>query len=161
MNDPDEPGTQGPEVDADPEPHVSYTGPERRLTDRIRLDRQVDEAPRQALEMVRADKLSRSIELLEAIRNMCLVLLVVLFLSGVGVVYIFDYMGDNRTRIDNLKTEIDASTTATGRVEKAFDKFSADNQLYLNNHEHTQRLICDLYRAQRMPLPDNGDCDNR
>jgi hypothetical protein len=120
----------------------------------IRESDDVQVERRAALKLVRADRMVRSIDLLESIRKMCLCLLMVLVALGLVTAFMVDYMTDNRAILA-------ANQAATEDVDEAFKEFSNNNQAYLDNHARTQRLICAWFVANELPLPDNGDCDNR
>lgn len=118
------------------------------------------------------DRDIRKINLLESVRMLCIALIVVGLGLG-GLVWSnhvqlghHEDNGKDRTaaltvKIDTLNSELDDQKQATRDITAAFDAFKLDNQAYLDNHARTQRLICGWYRANHVPLPDNGDCDGR
>ncbi|HEX8344743.1 MAG TPA: hypothetical protein VF657_08370 [Actinoplanes sp.] len=58
-------------------------------TDQVRADRQEDEAPREALELVRADRLERTINLMETVRALAIGLLVLFVVLGIASILSF------------------------------------------------------------------------
>lgn len=103
------------------------------ITDRVRIEARADALERDELEVVRADRLERAIALMQTIRALCVALLIVLLIVGMSSVAVWT----------------------------AFNQFRADNTVIVDNHEHTQRLICHTLKVADLPPPDNGDCDHR
>lgn len=106
------------------------------------------------LQLVPAQRLQQSIEMLDAVRKMILALLVMMFVVGVALAFFFDYVSDSRD-------EVRLTRERTEQIENGFDRLSDANAAFANEHARTQRLICEWYRSQGASLPDNGDCDNR
>ena len=130
-------------------------------SERLRQERMADALPLAQLEVRRAERLERAITLLEATRRAGLAGVILMALVLCGLVYVIDYMGDNRKIISDSDTHIQEVERAAEQVEREFEQFRADNQAYIDNHQKTQRIICYALRSNELPLPENGDCDGR
>jgi hypothetical protein len=109
---------------------------------------------RPIMQLVSAERLLQSIEMLETVRKMILALLVLMVVVGAALAFFLDYVSDSRTEIRQTRDR-------TEQIDEGFEDLRQDNDVFNENHERTQRLICGFYRAHNIPLPDNGDCDNR
>jgi hypothetical protein len=128
-----------PEVRLIPEERTTTSGVVR---EGVRADAAEDRAPRDALEVVRADRLERAVTLLESVRHLCLLLLAVII-----IVATVDQFNEAR------------QVKATRRVEEQFSEFNVKNEAFLFNHAKTQRILCEVIRSNDMPVPE--DCSDR
>jgi hypothetical protein len=106
------------------------------------------------LQLVSAERLLQSIEMLEAVRKMILALLVLMVVVGAALAYFMDYVGDSRAEVRQTREE-------TQRIEDGFTEVDRRFDVIDNNSARTQRLICDWFTVNNQPLPPNGDCDGR
>ncbi len=131
------------------------------LSDQLIRAKRADDSKFLALEETRADRLERAIRLLESVRSLCVGVLIFMVVKAAILVVLFDYVGDQKAQISELKRDVATVEDSAERVHDALDRFEEGSQTFNANHERTQRLLCDQLRADGKPLPDNGDCEGR
>jgi len=109
---------------------------------------------RPIMQLVSAERLQQSIEMLEAVRKMILALLVLMVVVGFALAFFLDYVSDSRTEIRQTRDRAE-------ELDEAFEDLRRETTAISDGNARTQRVICQFYRANDVPLPDNGDCDNR
>lgn len=105
--------------------------------------------------------MTRGVHLMNGLRKTTLATVIVVTVVGCAIVFQIDYMTDNRAKLNDLQKDIRQVDETSEDTADAYEKFTAANEVYIDNHARTQRLICGWYRANNLPLPDNGDCEGR